>query len=123
MAIRVLYIGIEPSLIDPAMLPPGMTTEILAQGIQDVLHKLESSGFVADWCSIDLGETAEATVAMALESQPVDCVVIGAGIRTGTPYFLLFEKVLNVVHLRAPKSKICFNTKPDDTVEAVQRWS
>jgi len=47
---------------------------------------------------------------------------IGAGIRANPKYFLLFEKLLNVVHELAPKARIGFNTKPTDTVEAVQRW-
>jgi hypothetical protein len=35
---------------------------------------------------------------------------------------LLFEKLLNVVHAHAPQAKLCFNTNPGDTAEAVQRW-
>ena len=27
-----------------------------------------------------------------------------------------------VVHVHAPKAKLCFNTKPDDTRESVLRW-
>lgn len=119
---RVLYIGIEPSLVDLSILPPGTTQEMLAKGIDDVVGKLGSSGFDAHWCPVDLGETAEATVAKALE-QPFECVVIGAGIRAGAPYFLLFEKILNVVHANAPHAKIAFNTKPGDTVEAARRWT
>ena len=33
----------------------------------------------------------------------------------------LFEKLINVVHEHAPKSRICFNTTPGDTASAVQR--
>jgi hypothetical protein len=29
--------------------------------------------------------------------------------------------LLNIVHARAPHAKICFNTTPTDTAEAVQR--
>ncbi|WP_279379210.1 hypothetical protein [Sphingosinicella ginsenosidimutans] len=36
--------------------------------------------------------------------------------------FLLFEKVVNIIHGRAPKASICFNTRPDDSTEAVERW-
>ncbi len=36
--------------------------------------------------------------------------------------FLLFEKLVNVVHEHAPQAKLCFNTKPSDTAEAVRRW-
>jgi hypothetical protein len=49
-------------------------------------------------------------------------VIIGAGVRANPKYFLLFEKLLNVVHELAPKARIGFNTKPTDTVEAVRRW-
>jgi len=50
-------------------------------------------------------------------------VVIGAGIRTIPADFLLFERLVNVVHRNAPGARICFNTKPSDTAEAVQRWA
>jgi hypothetical protein len=34
----------------------------------------------------------------------------------------LFEKVLNLVHALAPAARVCFNTTPADTAEAVRRW-
>jgi hypothetical protein len=49
-------------------------------------------------------------------------VAIGAGIRTIPAYFLLFERLVNVVQRAAPGAAICFNTKPSNTIEAVQRW-
>jgi hypothetical protein len=70
---------------------------------------------------VDLGDTAEVSLARDLESQTFDCVMIGAGLRA-PKQLLLFEKLLNVVHRRAPQAKICFNTTPADTLEAVQRW-
>jgi hypothetical protein len=30
---------------------------------------------------------------------------------------------VNAIHAGAPGAKIAFNTKPDDTAEAVQRWA
>jgi hypothetical protein len=36
--------------------------------------------------------------------------------------FILFEKLVNVVHADAPNAKIIFNTLPNDTDEAVKRW-
>ena len=35
---------------------------------------------------------------------------------------LLFEKIINSIHAHAPSAKICFNTNPGDTAEAVNRW-
>jgi hypothetical protein len=49
-------------------------------------------------------------------------VLIGAGIRAMPGNFLLFEKLINVVHANAPQAKLCFNTRPTDTAEAVMRW-
>jgi hypothetical protein len=118
---RVLYLGIEPSLLDPASMP-GVDVSTLMAGIRAVLGRLEEHGYEARWCPVDLGETAEATVAAELERQRYACVVIGAGIRQGPPFFTLFERLINVVHARAPGAKICFNTRPGDTLEAVQRW-
>lgn len=122
MKARVLYIGIDPALLDPAVLPPGATLAALKDGIREVVEKLRANDYDAVWCPVDLGETAEATVRRALEESAFDCVILGAGIRTGSPYFLLFERLINVVHAHAPRAKIGFNTKPGDTLEAVQRW-
>jgi hypothetical protein len=71
---------------------------------------------------VDLGKTAEAAVASRLHAKQYDCVIIGAGVRTNPKYFLLFERLLNVVHELAPKARIGFNTNPTDTVDAVKRW-
>jgi len=118
---RVLYIGIEPTLVDLTRVPD-MNAAKLAAGIDAEVRRLEAHGYAPRWCPVDLGETAEATVAAELGRQAYACVVIGAGIRVGPPYFILFEKLLNVVHEHAHDAKICFNTKPTDTLEAVQRW-
>lgn len=56
-----------------------------------------------------------------LDARRYDCVVIGSGLRA-PEQLLLFEKLINVVHARAVGTKICFNTTPGDTAEAVQRW-
>ena len=57
-----------------------------------------------------------------LKEKTFDCVLIGAGIRTIPPMFLLFEKLVNAVHEGAPHAKICFNTVPEDSAASVQRW-
>jgi hypothetical protein len=72
---------------------------------------------------VDGGNTAEVVLADTLANGGYDCIMIGAGLRTVPPYFLLFEKLVNVIHRQAPAStKLCFNTSPADTAEAVQRW-
>jgi hypothetical protein len=36
-----------------------------------------------------------------------------------TPFF---EKLVNTIHDTSPKSRLLFNTMPDNTLEAARRW-
>ena len=119
---QVLVIGLEPELVDFSTVP-GMNAEKVRDGLKADQARLAELGYDAELCLTDLGDTAADVVAQKLAEKPFDCVVIGAGIRTIPSYFLLFEQLLNVVHQAAPKARICFNTKPSDTAEAVQRWA
>ena len=69
----------------------------------------------------DTGETAEAVTRHQLDSRAFDCVLFGAGLRAA-PHLLLFEKLINLAHAQAPGAKLCFNSTPADTAEAVRRW-
>jgi hypothetical protein len=117
----VLAIGIDPALVDFDAFP-GYTPELLRNYFDAQIEKLRGLGYETESCLIDLGETAEAVVAKALRSKQADCVVIGAGLRQPPERLTLFETVLNLVHALAPNARICFNTTPADTAEAVQRW-
>ncbi|MDQ3048887.1 MAG: hypothetical protein M3R27_15160 [Bacteroidota bacterium] len=57
-----------------------------------------------------------------LRDKPYDGIVVGAGIHKAEVNFFLFERMMNSIHEHSPKSKICFNTNPMDTIAAVQRW-
>ena len=122
----VLSVGLQPKLInfaDPAYAAyPGMTAEKVQGGLDRDIAALNALGYDAKLCLTDFGETAESQIRTALAEKHYDCVVIGAGVRTIAPNFLLFEKILNVVHEGAPQARICFNTGPFDTADAVQRW-
>jgi hypothetical protein len=117
----VLAIGIEPSFVDFDAFP-GLTPELVRSYIEAQIERLRALGFEAEGCLIDLGGTAEAVVATALRSRRFDCVVIGAGLREPADRLLLFEGIINLVHALAPDARICFNTTPADTAEAVLRW-
>ena len=119
---QVLVIGLEPNLVDFSTMPE-MNAEKVRAGLEVEQAKLTALGYEVELCLTDLGETAAAVVAQKLVEKPFDCVVIGAGIRTIPTYFLLFEQLVNVVHRAAPGARICFNTKPSDTAESVQRWA
>ncbi len=123
---RVLLIGLLPSAVDFSSLAssafPDLTPEKLLLGIQAQEKSLRDLGFDLTDCLVDGGETAEAVTLAALQARTYDVVVIGAGVRTLPAHFLLFEKLLNLVHEHAPKARICFNTRPEDTQAAVLRW-
>jgi len=99
-----------------------MNASKVQAGLDADVASLISLGYDAALCLTDFGETSEATVTAALDAKAYDCVVIGAGVRTIGKNFLLFEKLINVVHNKAPQAKICFNTGPNDSLAAVQRW-
>jgi hypothetical protein len=119
---RVLMIGLDPKVVDYSHLPVKLDEPTLRAGLAADEKRLRDLGYDAGWLLIDRGETAEAVVSAALEQKAFDCVLIGAGIRTIPPMFPLFEKLVNLVHEKAPHAKICFNTVPEDTAVAVQRW-
>ena len=120
----VLVVGLDPALIDFSQpgYAPGMTTEKVLAGIRHSEDELDRLGYRAATCLTDFGETAEAVVRDRLQQQPFDCVMIGAGVRSNPSNFLLFEKLINVVHEHAPQAKLCFNQMPHDTAAAVKRW-
>jgi len=101
---------------------PGLTAAKVRAAVEADSAKLESLGYSVKSLYVDDGKTAEAELTKALAGG-YDCIMIGAGLRIVSPYFLLFEKLINVIHRHAPAStKLCFNTKPTDTADAVQRW-
>lgn len=118
---RVLLIGIDPSLIEfnPTI---GRTAEQVRAAGQDAQVRLTALGYDVHECLVDLGATAEAVVLTALSQHSFDGILIGAGIRALPQHTLLFETIINVVHQHAPAARLCFNSNPNDTVEAVQRW-
>jgi hypothetical protein len=120
----VLVIGLDPTLIDFSQsgYAPGMDATKVFAGLKSSEDELTRLGYSVQMCLTDFGETAEAVVQSALEQKRFDCILIGAGVRANPSNFILFEKLINVVHAHAPQAKLCFNTTPGDTAEAVERW-
>ena len=121
---RVLLVGLDPDIVDYTKSPvPGLTAAKVRAAVESDTVKLETLGYSVKSLYVDDGKTAEAVLTDALTTSTYDCIMIGAGLRIVPPYFLLFEKLINVVHRHAPAStKLCFNSNPSDTAEAVKRW-
>ena len=120
----VLVIGLDPRLIDFSKpgYPPDMDATKVFAGMKSSEDELTGLGYSVQMCLTDFGETAEAVVQSQLKRKRFDCILIGAGVRTNPSHFMLFEKLINVVHEHAPQAKLCFNTMPSDTAAAVKRW-
>ena|SRR5689334_12169112 len=118
---KVLAIGLDPAFVDFTAIPQ-FTPGMFRSYIDAQLDRVRDVGFEVVSCLIDTGETAEAVTAAALRASDFDCIVIGAGLRLPPERLPLFEKILNLVHTLAPGARICFNTTPADTAEAVRRW-
>ena len=94
----------------------------VSAGLRSAEDELSRVGYSLQMCLTDFGDTAEAVLQRQLEQKQFDCIMIGAGVRANPNNFLLFEKLINVVHEHAPQAKLCFNTMPGDTAAAVKRW-
>jgi uncharacterized protein (TIGR03067 family) len=117
---RVLLIGLDPAVLDFSR-TPGVDAETIRAAAEASDEKLRSLGYEVRTCLIDLGATAEAVILKELSENTFDCIMIGAGLRVLPEHTLLFEKVINLIHQNAPAAKLCFNTHPSNTPDAVQR--
>ena len=120
----VLFVGQQPETVDftDPTLPRGVTAEKIHAGIALALKQMAERGWRADLCLIQPDETAGPEVERKLTGQAYDCVVIGAGIRLPPHSLTMFEAVINGVHRAAPGAAIAFNTRPEDSADAVARW-
>jgi len=118
---KVVLVGWNPEVVDYSKWP-GLTPEKLRAALEGDRDNLNTLGYEAELLYINDAETAYDTVSDALSKTAYDCVLIGAGVRTIDEHFFVFETLVNAVHQSAPTARICFNTNPGDTAEAVQRW-
>jgi hypothetical protein len=121
MAKKVLMVGWHPSVVDYSKYP-GLDADRLEAALRADEAKLVDMGFDASIGFIFSAETATDQLASALQETDYDVVLIGAGVRKDDDHFLVFEKLVNVVHEHAPKARIAFNTGPTDSDAAILRW-
>jgi hypothetical protein len=121
MSHSVLSVGFIPERVDLSKFP-GLTPEKVRAGVSAEIDRLKELGFDAHHIYLDVADGAESELAIKLAERSYAAVVVGAGIRNSPAHFFAFERILNVIHEKAPHAKICFNTNPTDTAAAIQRW-
>lgn len=118
---KVLLVGWNPDVVDFSKWP-GLDADKLRSVLNADCDSLNALGYQADQCFINDQDSAAADVLKVLNNTTYDCVLIGAGVRKVDEHFSVFEVLVNAVHQSAPSAKICFNTGPTDSVDAVRRW-
>ena len=118
---RILLIGLHPDFVDFERWPQ-LSPEKLFSAFEQIESTLRSQGHDSRICATDDGETAEHTVRADVADFNPTIIVIGAGVRADETHHLLFEKLINAAHQAAPNARFAFNTLPNNTLDAVNRW-
>ncbi|MCK9930316.1 hypothetical protein MXD62_24660 [Frankia sp. Mgl5] len=120
---KALCIGLHPSVLDYSQMPDGLDEAVFTARIEAGNAALREAGFDAVLCLIDTSpDRAEATVREHLQEHAFGLAMIGGGVRMLPENTLLFERLVNLLTETAPGIRLCFNTAPENTVEALKRW-
>lgn len=120
---HILMVGVDPAAVDfsdPA-LPPGMDAAAIRRGIASGLEALQAAGHEPHHLYIPADPAGLAILAERLARDPVDCVVVGGGVRLPPRNLALFEAVLNTIARAAPPPAIALVARPDEAAAAVAR--
>ncbi|MFD6418672.1 hypothetical protein [Streptomyces sp. NPDC060194] len=120
---KILSIGLHPRALDYSRMPEGVDEAVFTARIDAANAGLREAGFAVVPCLVDTSvDGAEATVRAQLEEHAFGLAMIGAGVRMLPENTLLFERLVNVLTEAAPGIRLCFNTTPEGTIEALRRW-
>ncbi|TPL46553.1 hypothetical protein [Mesorhizobium sp. B2-4-6] len=120
----ILIIGEDPAQIDfdAPDAPKDMTARKVMDGLNGSVARLQEAGHRATLLLTKDAATVERQTIEALSGTTYDVIVIGAGLRTLPRMAEQFERLVNVLHERAPSAKFAFNSQPADSDQAAMRW-
>jgi hypothetical protein len=120
---KVLMVGIDPADVDfsDPSLPPGVTAEIIRKGIVKGEEDLRGAGHDVGTLYIPTDPAGLGGLAERLARDPVDCVLIGGGVRVPPRNLPLFEAVLNVIARAPSRALVALVDRPDEAGKAVAR--
>ena len=113
----VLFIGLPPH--HPMVGSPELQDKI-EKGLAHAQQLADSAGVHMTQLMIAPEELPR--FREALQKETYDAVIIGNGVRSNMELTPHMEKIIATVVEVSPKTAICFNTTPDDSVDAVRRW-
>jgi hypothetical protein len=119
----VLSIGFHPRALDFSKMPDGVDEASLTARIERGNAVLREAGFDVVLCQIEVSaDAAEEQIREHLHDAQFGLAMIGGGIRMIPEHTELFERIVNVLHEVSPGIRLCFNTAPDNSVDALKRW-
>jgi hypothetical protein len=120
----VLIIGEDPALIDfdAPDAPKDMSAPKVMDGLNSSVARLQAEGHEAELLLTRDAASVEGQVSRALQGRNYDVIVIGAGLRTLPTMAEQFELLMNALRDNSPRSKLAFNSRPDDSDVAALRW-
>jgi hypothetical protein len=120
---RVITIGLHPRVIDYSAMPDGVDETSLTERIERGNAALREAGFDVALCQVDTApDAAEEQVRTQLRGRQFGLALIGGGIRMIPEHTELFERIVNVLLEVSPGIRLCFNTAPDNSIDALRRW-
>ena len=120
---RVISIGLHPRVLDYSTMPDGVDEASLTARIERGNAALLQAGFDVVLCQVETApDAAEAQIRTQLRGAQFGLAMVGGGIRMIPEHTELFERIVNVLHEASPGIRLCFNTAPDNTIDALRRW-
>ena len=117
---RVLSIGVDPQELGyDAATEASLTSRVESGNAALVAAGVDVIFVIVTTVPSD----AERIIRETMARTEFGVAMIGAGLRLLPENSLLFERVINAVIDVAPRIRLCFNTQPEDTIEAVARWT
>ncbi|MUL78460.1 hypothetical protein [Mycolicibacterium sp. CBMA 226] len=117
-----LIVGLDPAGAPDSYFPDDDTSDAVERGIRELPGAADGLGLALDTFLIDRTDDIDARFRQKLAGGDFAIIVIGAGIRLQPALTHLLETLVNCVRTNSPRSAICFNTGPEDTIEAIRRW-
>ena len=122
----VLVIGLTnaPSGAPAEIVTEGGAIDELRERLVSQVRQAHDAGYDLEMKQFrpeDLETTAPEWVKERLGSQHWDGLIVGFGVRGIPACTEFFEEVINAARTITPGTKLGFNTKPDDVLEAVKR--
>ena len=117
----ILIIGEDPDSLSPDDHPPGVTAEGIRTSLTSARDALRARGHEVDILWTTTVDEIASELASAVRGRDPGVLVIGAGLRVLPPMALHFERLMNAIREHAPRARLAFNSRPDDTAEAAER--